>query len=226
LRERLIDRITTVLLVDDHSLVRSAFRRMLEDAADLLVVGEACDGPEALEATRLLRPHVVVMDFALPGINGDVATKLILEAAPGTEILILSMHSEPSYVRASLDAGARGYLLKSAESVDLPEAVRKIALGARVIDSRIVLPHPASDADRPLTPRELEVLRCVVHGQSNNEIAAALGIQPNTVAVHRHNLMQALEVHNTASLIVKALREGIVNIDHCIAANPDRPSGL
>jgi len=107
------DSITTILLVDDHALVRRAFRRLLEDEADLRVVGEAKDGHEAVEAVRQLRPDVVVMDFALPSMNGGVATERILEVVPNTAVLILSMHSEPAYVRTSLDAGARGYLLKA-----------------------------------------------------------------------------------------------------------------
>lgn len=105
---------TTILLVDDHALVRRGFRRMIEDDPELLVAGEASDGHDAVEMAVKLKPAVVVMDFALPSMNGAVATRLILKSAPGTRVLILSMHSEPSYVRTCLDAGARGYLLKNA----------------------------------------------------------------------------------------------------------------
>ena len=210
----MLDRITTVLLVDDHRLVRSALRRILGDAEDIRVVDEACDGHEAVAAIRQHRPRVVVMEFALPDMDGGAATRQILEIAPATAVIMLSMYSEPSNVQASLDAGARGYLLKSAENLDLTDAVRMIANGGVVVDSRIALLPPISrDAKIPLTHRELEVLRCIVDGQSNSEIAVSLGIQPNTVAVHRHNLMQALGVHNTASLVVKALRQGLVTIN-------------
>ena len=169
------DRITTVLLVDDHSLVRRAFRRTLEDEPDIRVVGEASDGAKAVEAAKRLRPHVVLMDFALPGMKGAAATQHILEALPSAAVLIVSMHSEPSYVRAALDAGARGYLLKSTTDLELVEAVRKIAAGRQALDSRIVLPSPGSgQAIRPLSPREVEVLRLIAHGKSNKQIAVVL----------------------------------------------------
>lgn len=213
----MLDSITTVLLVDDHRLVRSALRRILEDAEDIRVVDEACDGHEAVKRVRQHRPRVVVMDFALPDMDGGTATRHILEILPDTAVIMLSMYSEPSYVQASLAAGARGYLLKSAENLDLPEAVRMSAKGGVVVDSRIaLLPVILRDSKVPLTPRELEVLQCIVYGQSNSEIAVFLGIRPNTVAVHRHNLMQTLGVHNTASLVVNALRKGLVDINYRI----------
>jgi DNA-binding NarL/FixJ family response regulator len=205
--------ITTVLLVEDHTLVRRAFRRLLEDEPDLRVIGEARDGHEAVEAVRQLRPDVVVMDFALPSMNGGVATERILKIVPNTAVLILSMHSEPNYVRTSLDAGARGYLLKSTHNLELGQAVREVAAGGRVIDSQIVLPaHSADNTVRPLTPRELAVLELVVHGKSNEEIGKALGISSRTVAVHRLHIMDALGVHNTASLVLYAVGKGLVNI--------------
>jgi DNA-binding NarL/FixJ family response regulator len=207
------DSITTILLVDDHILVRRAFRRMLEDEPDLCVVGEASDGHEAVEAARRLRPDVIVMDFALPSMNGGVATQRILEVVPGTAILILSMHSEPNYVRTSLRAGARGYLLKSATNLELGEAVREVAAGGRVLDSHIVLPaHPSNDTVRPLTARETEVLQLIVHGKSNEEIGRMLGIAAKTVAVHRLHIMDALGVHNTATLVLYAIGKGLVRV--------------
>jgi DNA-binding NarL/FixJ family response regulator len=205
--------IITVLLVDDHSLVRRAFRRMLEDEPDLRVVGEANDGQKAVEAALRLRPNVVVMDFALPGMMGAAATQHILETLPGTGVLILSMHSELIYVRAALDAGARGYLLKSATDLELVEAVRKTAAGRRVLDHRLVLPvSPASTGTRPLTPRELEVLHLIAHGKSNKQIAVALGIRLGTVGVHRCNIMSALGIHNVAELTLYAISRGFVKI--------------
>jgi DNA-binding NarL/FixJ family response regulator len=207
------DSITTILLVDDHSLVRQAFKRMLQDAPDLRVVGEASDGQEAIKAAKRLRPSVVVMDFALPSMMGGAVAQHILEALPTTAILILSMHSERSYVRAALDAGARGYLLKSATELELAEAVRKVAAGQHVLDSRIVLPEPPlGDSRRSLTPRELEVLQLIAHGKSNKEIAAALGIRANTVGVHRNNIMDALAIRNCARLTLYAIGRGFVKI--------------
>jgi DNA-binding NarL/FixJ family response regulator len=201
----------TVLLVDDHSLVRRGFRRMLEDDPEILIVGEASDGNEAVEKATALRPQVVVMDFALPSMNGAVATRLILKAAPETKILMLSMHSEPSYVRTCLDAGARGYLLKNAVDLELIGAVKQIAAGEPVLDAR--LGRLADEPAKPsLTTRELEVLQLIVHGKSNKEIAAVLGLSANTVSVHRANIMQSLDIHNTAELVVYAIRHGLASI--------------
>jgi DNA-binding NarL/FixJ family response regulator len=203
----------SVLLVDDHSLVRQGFRRMLEDDPGILVVGEASDGHEAVEAAARLRPNVVVMDFALPSMNGAVATRHILKADPQIVVLILSMHSEASYVRTCMEAGARGYLLKNAMDLELVRAVKQVAAGERVLDPRLGSLAPPDGAGRTnLTTRELEVLQLIVHGKSNKEIATVLGVSANTVAVHRANIMQTLGMHNTAELVVYAIREGLVSI--------------
>lgn len=202
----------SVLLVDDHALVRKGFRRMLEDEASIRVVGEASDGHEAVDAALALRPRVVVMDFALPSMNGAVATRRILESNPAVAVLILSMHSESSYVRTCLDAGARGYLLKNAMDLELVSAVRRVAAGEEVLDPRLgsrvenMAPAPS------LSTRELEVLQLIVHGKSNKEIAMVLGLSANTIAVHRANIMQTLDIHNTAELVVHAIRTGLVSI--------------
>jgi DNA-binding NarL/FixJ family response regulator len=202
----------TVLLVDDHSLVRRGFRRMLEDEPGIEVVGEASDGNDAVEAAARVHPAVVVMDFALPGMNGAAATRSILKARPATAVLILSMHAEPSYVRTCLDAGARGYLLKNAMDLELVEAVRKVAAGERVLDPRLGSLAEQEEEAPQLTTRELEVLQWIVQGRSNKEIAGVLGLSVNTVAVHRANIMQALGMHNTAELVVYAIRKGLVSI--------------
>src|SRR5215831_15964313 len=158
----------SVLLVDDHQLVRRGFRRMLEDEDDIDVVGEAGDGQEAVEKARELHPAVVVMDFALPHLTGAAAAKQILKDAPETRVLILSMHSEPNYVRTCLDAGVSGYLLKNAVDLELIDAIRKVAAGEQVLDSRLErVPGPPAGASRDLTPRELEVLQLIVNGKSN-----------------------------------------------------------
>ncbi|HUP03961.1 MAG TPA: response regulator transcription factor [Bryobacteraceae bacterium] len=203
----------SVLLVDDHSLVRQGFRRMLEDDPGIAVVGEASDGHEAVEAAARLRPAVVVMDFALPSMNGAVAARHILKADPRIFVLILSMHSEASYVRTCMEAGARGYLLKNAMDLELVRAVKQVAAGERVLDPRLGALDPPDGSGRAgLTTRELEVLQLIVHGKSNKEIATVLGVSANTVAVHRANIMQALGMHNTAELVVYAIREGLVSI--------------
>jgi DNA-binding NarL/FixJ family response regulator len=202
----------TVLLVDDHSLVRHGFRRMLEDEPGLTVVGEASDGFEAVESALALKPRVIVMDFALPSMNGAVATRQILKNSPQTAVLMLSMHAEPDYVRTCLDAGARGYLLKNAIDLELVEAVKKIAAGEQVLDSRLGRLGGSAEPAPALSTRELEVLQLIVHGKSNKEIAVVLGLSANTISVHRANIMQTLQIHNTAALVVYAIRTGLVSI--------------
>jgi DNA-binding NarL/FixJ family response regulator len=200
------------LLVDDHALVRRGFRRMLEDDAEIEVLGEASDGHDAVEAAARLHPAVVVMDFALPSMNGAVATRLILKDNPQTAVLMLSMHAEASYVRTCLEAGARGYLLKNAMDLELVAAVKQVAAGARVLDPRLGAVAEKSSAAPALSTRELEVLQLIVNGKSNKDIATVLGLSANTVAVHRANIMQTLGIHNTAELVVYAIREGLVSI--------------
>jgi DNA-binding NarL/FixJ family response regulator len=203
----------SVLLVDDHSLVRRGFRRMLEDDPDIVVVGEAEDGHQAVELAAELHPRVVVMDFALPSMNGAVAARQILRTAPETAILILSMHAEASYVRTCLEAGVRGYLLKNAMDLEMVAAVKHVAGGKQVLDPRLgTIEQPADTPALQLTTRELEVLQLIVHGKSNKEIAAVLKLSANTVAVHRANIMQTLGIHNTAELVVYAIRQGLVSI--------------
>jgi DNA-binding NarL/FixJ family response regulator len=203
----------TVLLVDDHSLVRRGFRRMLEDDAGISVIGEAEDGQQAVDLAAELRPRVVVMDFALPSMNGAVATRQILRTAPQTAILILSMHSEPAYVHTCLEAGALGYLLKNAMDLEMVAAVKAVASGKQVLDPRLgQLGASPDNTASALTTRELEVLQLIVHGKSNKEIATVLGLSANTIAVHRANIMQAFGIHNTAELVVYAIREGLVSI--------------
>jgi len=204
----------TVLLVDDHGLVRRGFRRMLEDEPDMLVVGEAGDGEEAIKLARKLKPQVVVMDGALPKMNGLEATRQILWDLPGTAVLMLSMHSESTWVRQAIDAGARGYILKNAMNLELGSAIRRVAAGETVFDPQIESSSPALKGERSsgLTPRELEVLKMIVEGKSNKEIASELDLSANTVAVHRANIMNALGIHKTAELVVYAIRTGLVNV--------------
>jgi DNA-binding NarL/FixJ family response regulator len=203
----------SVLLVDDHSLVRRGFRRMLEDDPAIVVVGEAEDGHQAVQLAAELHPRVVVMDFAMPSMNGAVAARHILRTAPDTAILILSMHAEASYVRTCLEAGVRGYLLKNALDLEMVAAVKQVAAGKQVLDRRLgALDQTAGQPTAALTTRELEVLQLIVHGKSNKEIAAVLSLSANTVAVHRANIMQTLGIHNTAELVVYAIREGLVSI--------------
>jgi DNA-binding NarL/FixJ family response regulator len=203
----------TVLLVDDHALVRRGFRRMLEDDPAMAVVGEASDAGEAVQLAMKLHPSVVVMDVALPGINGIEATRRILAKLPQTIVLVLSMHSEDTLVRQALDAGARGYVLKNAMDLDLVSAVKSAAQGQRVLDPQLSRSETLKgERESGLTPRELQILQQIVAGKSNKEIAAELALSVNTVAVHRANIMEALGIHKTAELVVYAIRNGLVTL--------------
>lgn len=201
-----------VLLVDDHSLVRLGFRRLLEDDPEISVVGDAADGDEAIEMAERLKPDVIVMDYAIPGKNGAQATRVIRERRPETRVLILSMHTEPSYVENSRQAGASGYLLKNAMDLELVSAVKAVLTEDWVPDPRLAQAAQASGAQRALTKRELEVLQHIVAGRSNKEIAVQLALSVNTVAVHRANIMEALQIRNTAELVVHAIRHGLVSL--------------
>jgi DNA-binding NarL/FixJ family response regulator len=203
----------TVLLVDDHALVRHGFRRILEDDPEIEVVGEASNGEEAVRLAVKEKPAVIVMDCAMPGMNGLEATRKILEARPHAAILMLSMHSEDTLVRQALDAGARGYILKNAMDLDLANAIKRVAKGEKVLDPQVT-PTGALKGEREggLTPRELEVLQRIVAGKSNKEIAAEMNLSANTVSVHRANIMDALGIHKTAELVVYAIRNGLVNL--------------
>jgi DNA-binding NarL/FixJ family response regulator len=203
----------TVLLVDDHSLVRRGFRRMLEDESDMEVVGEAGNGEDSVKLAKELHPQVVVMDCALPGMNGLQATRQIIEDSPRTAVLMLSMHPESTWVRQAIEAGAKGYVLKNAMDLELGAAIRKVAAGETVFDPQVEQqPVLKGERNSALTQRELEVLQMIVDGKSNKEIAAALDLSANTIAVHRANIMNSLGIHKTAELVVYAIRAGLVSV--------------
>ena len=203
----------SVLLVDDHALVRRGFRRILDDDETLEVVGEASNGAEAVRLAEQLRPQVIVMDCQLPELNGVVATRIILRSRPETAILMLSMHSEDTLVRQALDAGARGYVLKNANDLDLAGAIKNVAAGKSVVDPQLQRGETLKgERDTALTARELEVLQHIVAGKSNKEIASQLDLSVNTVSVHRANIMDRLGIHKTAELVVYAIRNGLVNL--------------
>ena len=204
----------TVLLVDDHTLVRRGFRRLLEDDPAIEVVGEASNGDEAIQLVRELSPQVVVMDAAMPGTGGLAATRAILATSPAVRILMLSMHSEETLVRQAMDSGARGYILKNALDLDLAAAVTRVAAGEIVLDPAAARAAALVGERHRLTPRELEVLQLICDGLSNRAIAAKLELSVNTVAVHRANIMNALGVHKTAELVMYAIQHGLVTPNH------------
>jgi DNA-binding NarL/FixJ family response regulator len=206
----------TVLLADDHRLVRLGFRRMLEDEPDIEVVGEADNGLQAIELAEKLRPTVAVVDMAMPELDGVQAILEIDRRAPDTRVLVLSMYDERSYVRNALKAGALGYVLKNAIDVDLVSAVKAVAEGRRFLSEPLSLKDLESDApDDPverLTQRERQILQLIAQAHSNKEIANLLNISVNTVNVHRTNLMHSLNLHSTAELVLFAVQKGLVTL--------------
>jgi DNA-binding NarL/FixJ family response regulator len=203
----------TVLLVDDHALVRRGFRRILDDEAHIAVVGEASDGIEAVQMAYALKPRVVLMDCAMPRMNGLLATKEIVKMYPETAILMLSMHSESTWVRQAAEAGARGYILKNAMDLDLGSAIKQVAAGELLFaPQKSEQTGAISGRGCELTPRELEILQLIVDGKSNKEIAGQLNLSDNTVGVHRANIMRGLGIHKTAELVAYAIRKRLVNI--------------
>lgn len=204
------NRKTTILLVDDHALVRKGFRRILEDESDFSVVGEAGDGSQALQLFNELRPDIVLMDCSIPRSNGIQVARQILEKSPAATIIMLSMHSEETWVRDALDAGARAYLVKNAEDMDLISVIRRVQAGEMIFPFD---PHgPVGGTVRVncgLSAREMEVLQLIVNGRSNRQIAAQLNLSANTVAAHRSNIMKTLRIHRTATLVAYAVRKGL-----------------
>jgi DNA-binding NarL/FixJ family response regulator len=201
----------TVLLADDHSLVRRGFRRILDDDETMRVVGEASTGVEAIRMAQELKPQVVVMDLSMPELDGVQATREIVKHDPMTRVLVLSMHSDDNYVRNALDAGAKGYLLKSAIDVDLVGAIRAVAKGETFIGEGLkYVAVNEYDQLKRLTAREKQVLQLIAQGKSNKEIATLLELSVNTVSVHRANLMEKMNIHRTAELVLFAIRKGLV----------------
>ena len=212
----------TVLLAEDHTVVREGFRALLELDGDIKVVGEAKDGRLAVALVKKLRPTVVVMDVAMPLLNGLEATRQILKAVPSTRILILSAHSDDAYIKDAMESGAVGFLLKQTSAHDVCLAIREVQKGntffSPSISKRLDQLYPTSH-DRvgvllrksaQLTSREMEVLQLVAEGNANKETAAELGIGIKTVEKHREHLMEKLDIHDTAGLTRYAIGAGII----------------
>ncbi len=203
-----------VLLVDDHHLVRAGLRKLLEDDDSLLVVGEGGSGLEGISLAEELQPDVVVMDMAMPELDGVQAILEIKRRVPQTKVLVLSMYGESGYVRNALEAGANGYLLKSAVNMDLGAAVKAVAGGKKYLSKGLSAPAPGEEPDEAeqLTPRERQVLQLIAQAYSNKEIAHMLQLSVNTVNVHRTNLMARLKLHSTAELVLYAVRKGLITV--------------
>jgi DNA-binding NarL/FixJ family response regulator len=206
-----------ILLADDHAVVRQGFKMILGAQADMEIVGEAANGREAVELAGRLKPDIVVMDVAMPELNGIEATRRLAEAAPHVRVLALSMHKDSVYVRETLRAGARGYLLKDSGANDLVAAVRAVASGEGYLSpavSNAVLDdyrRHVTNAIDLLTSREREVLQLLAEGKTNKEIAAALNLSVYTVDAHRGHIMEKLNLHSINELVRFAVRNGMVD---------------
>jgi two-component system, NarL family, response regulator NreC len=209
-----------VVIADDHTLVRSGLRLLLEAEPDFLVEDEAADAEEAIRLARLHKPDVVLLDVVMPGRSGIDAAPEILAAAPYTHILVLSMQDDPSYVRQAFSAGASGYLLKEAADDELVQAVRQVAAGSRYVHPALGARLAAAEAEAkaraeadPLSAREREVLRLLALGHTNQEIAKLLFISVRTAETHRAHVMQKLRLSTRAELVRHAIRQGLLEPD-------------
>jgi len=210
----------TILLAEDHTIVREGFRKLLAAEADLKVVGEAQTGRQAVALAKKLRPAVVVMDIAMPLLNGLAATRQIRKAIPGTKVLILSAHSDDAYVEQAIASGAAGFLLKQTSSHDLSRAIREVqngntffspAIARRLHDQRSPAgSKPLRKRVARLSSRELEVLQLIAEGEPNKQVAAELGISIKTIEKHRQSLMRKLNIHDIAGLTRYAIGAGII----------------
>ena len=212
----------TILLAEDHIMLREGLRSLLNYSGDFAVVGEASDGRQAVDMARDLRPTVVVMDISMPMLNGFEATRQILLAAPDTRVLVLSAHSDDEFVARMVAAGASGYVAKQYSGQSLVRALKEIASGHQYfspsISKRLEAARrkcredgrPLEKSQRPLTTRQAEVLQRVAEGAANKQVAAELGISIKTVEKHRQQLMQRLDIHDTAGLTRHAIATGVI----------------
>jgi two-component system, NarL family, response regulator NreC len=213
--------LTRVLLADDHSVVRQGLRVWLERSGTIEVVAEAADGRDAVRMAEELAPDIVIMDIAMPLLNGIDATAQITRRNPHTKVIILSVHADESYILRALNAGAKGYLLKEATENDLLPAVASVQLGkpyfspsiARILLEdyvRALQQNQLQDSYDLLSQREKEVLQLLAEGKSNKEVANLLNLSPHTIDSHRTNMMQKLGLHNTAEIVLYAVRKNII----------------
>lgn len=214
-------KVIRILIADDHGIVRTGLKLLLERVSDMQVVGEAADGREAARLARELEPNIVVMDIGMPLLNGLDAAAQIIRENERIGVIILSMYTDESYIVRALDAGARGYLLKDTADDDIERAIRSVAIGRPFFSPsiaqslledyvRLMRERRVQDSYELLTEREREVLQLLAEGKSNKEAATILNLSPYTIETHRQNLMQKLGLHNTAEIVLYAVRKAII----------------
>jgi len=214
-----------VLLVEDHNIVREGFRNMLNLETDIEIAGEADNGRQGLKLAKELLPDVILMDIAMPRLNGLEAARQILKATPKTKILFLSAHNDDAYIHDSIEAGAKGFLLKQSSSHEVCRAIRSVMKGEKFYTASISRrldrlqaasdqPNTTTSQPKNLTPREREVLQLIAEGKANKETASELGISIKTVEKHREHLMQKLDIHDTAGLTRYAITTGVIEGGH------------
>jgi two-component system response regulator NreC len=210
-----------ILLADDHTVVRQGLRKVLEERSDWVVVAEAGNGRDAVKQAEELKPDVAILDVAMPLLNGIEATRQIVKRSPTTRVLVLTMHSDEAYVNQILKAGATGYLLKDSADVDLIEAVAAASQGksffspavARLMADdyvRQLADKGITDRYESLSEREREIFQLIAEGKANKEIAHILSISPSTVETHRARIMEKLDLHSAAEIVLYAVRRGVI----------------
>jgi DNA-binding NarL/FixJ family response regulator len=216
----------SVLLVDDHNIVRQGLRALLLAEGDITIVGEAQSGREAVQMASQLRPEVVIMDLAMPLLNGSEATRQVLKAVPSTRVVVLSSYGDDEHIHSAIAAGAAAYLLKQTAAADLVKAIREVKKGNAFFSPAIALKlkeqtcksmneeeQPPKTPDVDLTSREVEVLQLIAEGFANKQIAAELGLSVKTVEKHRQSVMKKLDIHDIAGLVRHAVEKGIIEMN-------------
>lgn len=217
---------TKVLIADDHEVVRDGLKNILHSSGTMMVIGEANDGNEAIGLYDKLRPDIVIMDISMPNMNGIEATKKITDRFPDAKILILTMHDNQEYLNQVIRCGAHGFVLKNTDKDELLDAVRTVAEGDKFFSkdiSKMMIENyiraaqenerPSANKEIPLTKREIEILKQIAEGHSNQEIANLLFISYNTVDTHRKNIMHKLSIKNTAGLVRYAIEKGLITLN-------------
>ncbi|WP_122666408.1 response regulator [Pseudomonas viridiflava] len=215
----------TLLLIDDHSLIRAGVRALVADIPGYSVIGEACDGAQLSALATELNPDIILLDISMKDMDGLDALKALNDVLPDSKVLILSMHSDPTRVMRALEAGAHGYLLKDAAATELEQALQALSSGERYLSPAIAhtvinqaLTRVQADKSETvhthnLTARQMEILRLIVRGKSTREIASGLGLSIKTVETHRAQVMKRLQIHDVAGLVLFCVREGIISLD-------------